>query len=358
MDAQSCAGESTALLALATACVGTGRARLRRRPDGSGAVPNRLIEENFWRAIRHGLDGKLIDLERRRGDPGSRPRSSACWSGPLTRAPSWRSTSTSADLGVAARERQRRPAPVAPGQRGRRADARTSTPRPSPTPRDLRHGGRRDGGALRGGNQMTHEDEAIDGSRRSDDEGRARRARRSCGPSSRRSCGGSRSATCCSRPSSPSSTSAASASASPPGAEDMRDLDRRGSRSRACGRCCRCSRRRMPSRSGRSATRSPSFSSPTRSWPEADPPEATGAPGPQRPEQQPPRGRGRSGPAAPAASGCRRAAAADRDRRIAVRRRIGSDRYTAAAFGGFGPPAAPLPPRRRPVCAVRHLEAT
>jgi carboxylate-amine ligase len=23
-----------------------------------------MIEENFWRAIRHGLDGRLIDLER------------------------------------------------------------------------------------------------------------------------------------------------------------------------------------------------------------------------------------------------------------------------------------------------------
>ena len=62
MDAQSCAGESTALLALATACVAqaaldydAGRTA-RRRPD-------RLIEENFWRATRYGLDGKLIDLD-------------------------------------------------------------------------------------------------------------------------------------------------------------------------------------------------------------------------------------------------------------------------------------------------------
>ena len=62
MDAQSCAGESTALLALAAACAA--QAALdhdagRRAP----APPNRLIEENLWRAIRHGLDGKLIDLE-------------------------------------------------------------------------------------------------------------------------------------------------------------------------------------------------------------------------------------------------------------------------------------------------------
>ena len=62
MDAQSCAGESTALLALATACAAqaaldydAGRTRAGFR--------SRLIEENLWRAIRHGLDGRLIDLD-------------------------------------------------------------------------------------------------------------------------------------------------------------------------------------------------------------------------------------------------------------------------------------------------------
>jgi carboxylate-amine ligase len=62
MDAQSCAGESTGLLALATACAAQAaldRDAGRRVP----AHPNRLIEENLWRAIRYGLDGKLIDLE-------------------------------------------------------------------------------------------------------------------------------------------------------------------------------------------------------------------------------------------------------------------------------------------------------
>ena len=62
MDAQSCAGESTALLALATACVAQAAidfdAGLRPR-----AIPARLIEENLWRAVRHGMDGKLIDLD-------------------------------------------------------------------------------------------------------------------------------------------------------------------------------------------------------------------------------------------------------------------------------------------------------
>jgi carboxylate-amine ligase len=60
MDAQSRADESTALTALATACVAQAAADydagVRLEP-----VPGRLIEENFWRAIRHGLDGKLVD---------------------------------------------------------------------------------------------------------------------------------------------------------------------------------------------------------------------------------------------------------------------------------------------------------
>jgi carboxylate-amine ligase len=29
----------------------------------------RFVEENFWRAIRHGLDGRLIDLDRREEFP-------------------------------------------------------------------------------------------------------------------------------------------------------------------------------------------------------------------------------------------------------------------------------------------------
>jgi carboxylate-amine ligase len=62
MDAQSCAGESTALLALAAACAA--QAALDRDAGlEAGAPPNRMIEENLWRATRHGLDGKLIDLE-------------------------------------------------------------------------------------------------------------------------------------------------------------------------------------------------------------------------------------------------------------------------------------------------------
>jgi glutamate---cysteine ligase / carboxylate-amine ligase len=62
-DAQSSAEESTALAALAAACAG--QAALDY-DDGAlpEPPPGRLIEENFWRAIRYGLDGKMIDLER------------------------------------------------------------------------------------------------------------------------------------------------------------------------------------------------------------------------------------------------------------------------------------------------------
>ena len=69
-DAQSTAHEAEALTALIVACVAQAA---RDEDDGVPAVafgggtsepPRRLIEENFWRAIRHGLDGKLIDLAR------------------------------------------------------------------------------------------------------------------------------------------------------------------------------------------------------------------------------------------------------------------------------------------------------
>jgi len=69
-DAQSTAQEAEALTALIVAAVAqAARDEDERVPTiafGGGASdpPGRLIEENFWRAIRHGLDGRLIDLER------------------------------------------------------------------------------------------------------------------------------------------------------------------------------------------------------------------------------------------------------------------------------------------------------
>jgi carboxylate-amine ligase len=62
-DAQATAGEAEGLAALMTACVGQA---VRDEDEGVPFVDlaPRLIEENVWRAIRFGLDGELIDLER------------------------------------------------------------------------------------------------------------------------------------------------------------------------------------------------------------------------------------------------------------------------------------------------------
>src|ERR671924_351430 len=61
-DAQTTAAESDALTELIVACVRRAAAEVdagETPPD----LPHRLIEENMWRAIRYGLDGRLLDLE-------------------------------------------------------------------------------------------------------------------------------------------------------------------------------------------------------------------------------------------------------------------------------------------------------
>src|SRR3954452_15388 len=63
MDGQPELGEAQSLAALAYAlAVRCARAldEGERLPD----IPRRLLEENLWRAIRHGLSGELIDFER------------------------------------------------------------------------------------------------------------------------------------------------------------------------------------------------------------------------------------------------------------------------------------------------------
>ena len=60
-DAQATAQESDALAGLMVACI----AQAARDVDEGGSFADpaaRLIEENMWRAIRFGLDGRLIDL--------------------------------------------------------------------------------------------------------------------------------------------------------------------------------------------------------------------------------------------------------------------------------------------------------
>jgi glutamate---cysteine ligase / carboxylate-amine ligase len=62
-DGQPDLGEARSLVALIYSLT----ARLARALDEGEPLPvwpNRLLEENLWRAIRHGLSGELIDLER------------------------------------------------------------------------------------------------------------------------------------------------------------------------------------------------------------------------------------------------------------------------------------------------------
>ncbi len=62
-DGQAEMSEALAVGALALACI----ARFCRDYDDGvplPAHPGRLIEENMWRAIRHGLDGRMIDFTR------------------------------------------------------------------------------------------------------------------------------------------------------------------------------------------------------------------------------------------------------------------------------------------------------
>jgi carboxylate-amine ligase len=62
-DAQATAAESDGLAALIVACV----AQAARDIDEGVPftdLPNRLIEENVWRAMRFGLEGDLLDLDR------------------------------------------------------------------------------------------------------------------------------------------------------------------------------------------------------------------------------------------------------------------------------------------------------
>lgn len=61
-DAQTTAIEADALVELIVACA----AQALREVDAGETpsdLPGRLIEENMWRAIRYGQDGKLLDLE-------------------------------------------------------------------------------------------------------------------------------------------------------------------------------------------------------------------------------------------------------------------------------------------------------
>ena len=62
-DAQATARESEALAALMVACIAQAARDVDDDVPHADQAP-RLIEENMWRAIRFGLDGRLVDLRR------------------------------------------------------------------------------------------------------------------------------------------------------------------------------------------------------------------------------------------------------------------------------------------------------
>jgi glutamate---cysteine ligase / carboxylate-amine ligase len=61
-DVQATAAESDALSALIVSCVAQAALEVDAG-EPAGATPGYLIEENMWRAIRHGLDGRMIDFD-------------------------------------------------------------------------------------------------------------------------------------------------------------------------------------------------------------------------------------------------------------------------------------------------------
>ena len=82
-DAQETAGESEALAELIVACV------LQAARDVAEDVPfrdpeRRLVEENLWRAIRWGREGRMIDLERLEEQPTAAAiEGLLAWTGPV-----------------------------------------------------------------------------------------------------------------------------------------------------------------------------------------------------------------------------------------------------------------------------------
>ena len=124
-DAQMTAAESEALAALIVACVAQAA---RDHDDGVpfADLPRRLIEENVWRAIRHGLDGELLDLDRAEPYPAAEAAERLLsWSAPVR-------AELGIDVGAALAERRAAPAaddrrrtdPARGLRRGRGRDAR------------------------------------------------------------------------------------------------------------------------------------------------------------------------------------------------------------------------------------------
>jgi glutamate---cysteine ligase / carboxylate-amine ligase len=81
-DAQTSAADSTALEGLIAACIAQAAIDVDEGVPFEDPAP-RFVEENFWRAIRYGMDGKLIDLERAEEFPAAAvPDRLLAWTAP------------------------------------------------------------------------------------------------------------------------------------------------------------------------------------------------------------------------------------------------------------------------------------
>ncbi|HEX2414259.1 MAG TPA: YbdK family carboxylate-amine ligase [Thermoleophilaceae bacterium] len=85
-DAQTSGADSTAMAGLIAACVAQAAFDFDEGVP-SHDPPPRLIEENLWRAIRYGLDGKLIDLRSASEYPAAAaPERLLAWTAPARAA--------------------------------------------------------------------------------------------------------------------------------------------------------------------------------------------------------------------------------------------------------------------------------
>jgi carboxylate-amine ligase len=85
-DAQTSAEESTAIAGLAAAAVAQAALDYDDGVQFDSPSP-RLVEENFWRAIRFGLDGNMIDVERGEQYPAAAlPDRLLAWTAPARAA--------------------------------------------------------------------------------------------------------------------------------------------------------------------------------------------------------------------------------------------------------------------------------